>query len=143
MKGIYYRILRENLFCHKRTKKKKKSADQPTHPRSLISTFVVRYSRIFKTLVSSAEQTGLSLTWSQTTKTGFLVTKLISHDIFARQVRKAVLKNLSVGEKYERAVFANFYFKSLSLRKLLKMIDITSFFFFLTILSTRFFFWHC
>ena len=57
------------------------------HPRSLISGFIVRcldsimpplviaeISRLY--LVSVAEQAGLSLTWSQTPKTGFLVTGL-------------------------------------------------------------------
>ena len=57
------------------------------HPRSLISAFVVRrldsiipllaksnISRI--QLASVAEQTDLNLTWSQTPKTGFLVTRL-------------------------------------------------------------------
>ena len=64
-----------------------KGADQPALPRSLISTFVVRcldsiisllaiaeISRPY--LVSVAESAGLSLTWSQTPKTGFLVTWL-------------------------------------------------------------------
>ena len=64
-----------------------KNADQPAHPRSLISAFVVRcldsvipllaiydISRLY--LVSVAEQVGLSLTWSETPKTGFLVTWL-------------------------------------------------------------------
>ena len=68
----------ENLFM----------ADQPAHPRSLISTFVVRcidsiiplvsISTILSFyLVSVAAQAGLSLTWSETPKTGFLVTWLI------------------------------------------------------------------
>ena len=61
-----------------------KGADQPAHPRSLISAFVVRYldrvipllaiyeiSRLW--LISVSEQAGLSLIWSQTPKTGFLV----------------------------------------------------------------------
>ena len=65
-----------------------KGVDQPAHPRSLISTFVVRYldsiipilakskiSRLW--LVSVAEQAGLGLTWLETPKTGFLVTRLI------------------------------------------------------------------
>ena len=65
-----------------------KGADQPAHPRSLISTFVVHYldsiipilakskfSRLY--LVSVAEQAGLSHIWSQTPKTGFLVKRLI------------------------------------------------------------------
>ena len=66
-----------------------KGADQPVHPRSLISTFVDRcldsiipllaiaeISRPYP--VSVAEQAGLSLNWSQTPKTGFLVTLLVS-----------------------------------------------------------------
>ena len=65
-----------------------KGADQPAHPRSLISAFVVRFldsviplvsiSKISRhKLASSAEQAGLSLTWSQPPKTDFLVTRLI------------------------------------------------------------------
>ena len=63
-----------------------KGADQPAHPHSLISTFVVRcvdsiipilakskISRLW--LVSVAEQAGLSLTWSQTPEDRF------SHDV--------------------------------------------------------------
>ena len=66
-----------------------KGADQPAHPRRLISTFVVRcldsviplvfiseFSSLY--LDSVAAQAGLSLTWSQTLKTGFLVTRLKS-----------------------------------------------------------------
>ena len=64
-----------------------KGADQPAHPRSLISTFVVHIldsiiplvsiSKISRLqLASVAEQAGLSLTWSETPKTGFLVTCL-------------------------------------------------------------------
>ena len=62
-----------------------KGADQPAHPRSLISTFVVRFldsiisiltisivSRI--QLASVAEQASLSLTWSETPEDTF------SHD---------------------------------------------------------------
>ena len=67
-----------------------KGADQPAHPRSLISAFVVcclnsimsilaidKISRLW--LVFVAEQAGLSLTWSQTPRTGFLMTRLIKH----------------------------------------------------------------
>ena len=65
-----------------------KGVDQPAHPRSLISAFVVRcldsiipllaIAEISSLLlVSVAEQAGLSLTWSQSPKTGFLVTRLI------------------------------------------------------------------
>ena len=61
-----------------------KGTDQPAHPRSLISAFIVRYQDsilpLFAVaeisspwLVSSAEQAGLSLNWSQTPKTGFLM----------------------------------------------------------------------
>ena len=60
-----------------------KGADQPAHPCSLISTFVVRcldsmkcilaLSKVSR-LVPIAEQAGLSLTWSQTPKAGFHVT---------------------------------------------------------------------
>ena len=64
-----------------------KGTDQPEHPRSLISAFVVRcldstMSLVSVTKISSlmlasvAEQVGLSLTWSETPKTGFLVTRL-------------------------------------------------------------------
>ena len=64
-----------------------KGADQPAHPRSLISTFIVRcldniisLVSISKTAkrykVSVGEQAGLSITWSHTPKTGFLVTML-------------------------------------------------------------------
>ena len=64
-----------------------KGTDQPAHPCSLISTFVVRCldsiipilgksqsSRL--QLASVAEQAGLCLTWSQIPKTGFFVTWL-------------------------------------------------------------------
>ena len=57
-----------------------KGADQPTHPRSLISAFVVRCLDSIVSLVSVtkisnlmlasvAEQAGLSLTWSETPDT--------------------------------------------------------------------------
>ena len=65
-----------------------KGADQPAHPRSLISAFVFRcldgiiplasiseISSLY--LASVAAQAGLCLLWSQTPKTGFLVTRLI------------------------------------------------------------------
>ena len=62
-----------------------KGADQPAHPRSLISAFIVRcldsvMSLVSVTkisslmLVSVAEQAGLSLTWSETPEDTF------SHD---------------------------------------------------------------
>ena len=65
-----------------------KGADQPAHPRSLISAFVARCLNSMISLVfiseivsvnlsSVAVQAGLSLPWSQTLKTGFLVTRLV------------------------------------------------------------------
>ena len=64
-----------------------KGADQTAHPCSLIITFVIRYLGSIPTLakskisrlwlVSVAEQAGLSLTWSETSNTGFLMTRLI------------------------------------------------------------------
>ena len=62
-----------------------KGADQPAHPRSLISAFVVRFLDRVMSLVSVtkipslmlasvAEQADLSLTWSETPKDSF------SHD---------------------------------------------------------------
>ena len=65
-----------------------KGADEPAHPRSLISAFVIHLSRniisrlatseisIFK-LVSVAEETGLKLALTETRKTGFLATRPI------------------------------------------------------------------
>ena len=75
---------RENLFMPYANNK---GADQPAHPCSLISTFVVRcldsiillvsISEIWSLyLASVAAQTGLCLPWSETPKTGFLVTRL-------------------------------------------------------------------
>ena len=65
-----------------------KGVIQPTHPRSLISAFVIRCLDSIIPLVSISEnsnlypasvatQAGLTLPWSQTPKTGFLVTRLI------------------------------------------------------------------
>ena len=62
-----------------------KGADQPVHPRSLISAFVVHCLDNILSLLSISElsslyiasvaaQAGLGLTWSKTPKTGFLVT---------------------------------------------------------------------
>ena len=68
--------------CHRRFANNTR-ADQPAHPHSLISTFVIRLfesiiSRLASSeisifwLVSVAEETGLSLALSETPKTGFL-----------------------------------------------------------------------
>ena len=70
-----------------------KGADQPAHPRSLISTFVVRnlesmicilalpkVSRFY--LASVAEQAGLNVTWSKIPEDTF------SHDVAQILLRK-------------------------------------------------------
>ena len=66
-----------------------KGADQPAHPCSLISTFVVpcldsiiplvsisKILSLYMYPASVAVQAGFSLPWSQITKTGFLMTRL-------------------------------------------------------------------
>ena len=64
-------------------------ADQPAHPHSLISAFVIRFLESFILrhatgeiwifyIVSVAEETGLKLNLMKTPKTGFLVTRPIS-----------------------------------------------------------------
>ena len=83
--GFIWATSWENLFLPYANNK---GTDQPAHPCSLISAFVIRclasiiplvsISEILSLcLVSVAEQASLSLTWSQTPKTGFLVTWLI------------------------------------------------------------------
>ena len=85
----------------------KKGADQPVHPHSLIIAFVVHcldsiiphvsisdISCLF--LASVAEQVGLSVTWSQTLKTDFLVMRLI----FMRLIHQNNTKNNS-SEQYK------------------------------------------
>ena len=63
-------------------------ADQPAHPRSLISAFVIHLlesiiSKLAKNeisillLVAVAEETGLSFVLSETPKTGFVATRPI------------------------------------------------------------------
>ena len=54
-------------------------ADQPAHPRSLISAFIIRVleSTISKLATTVAEQTGFSLALSETPKTGFVATRPI------------------------------------------------------------------
>ena len=65
-----------------------KSADQPAHPRSLISAFVIRFSKSITSklatseisaflLVSIAEETVSGLALSETPKTGFLASRPI------------------------------------------------------------------
>ena len=85
MERIYMNhIMRKPVSCHKRTTKAHISLHMCA---SLISAFVVRCldsitspvvtSKISRILLACfPEQTDLSLTWSQTPKTGFLVTWL-------------------------------------------------------------------
>ena len=74
-----------------------KGADQPAHPRSLISAFVVRcldsvVPTLAKPKISSlylasvAAQASLRLAWSQTPKTSFLVTWLTCISLLSRNV---------------------------------------------------------
>ena len=69
-----------------------KGADQPAHPRSLISAFVIRCLDSIMPLVSISEisslylayvaaQAGWRLPWSQTPKTGFLVTMVVCFQV--------------------------------------------------------------
>ena len=78
-----------------------KDADQPAHPRSLISTFVVRcldsmicilaVSKVGVFLLASvAEQAGLNLTWSK-----------ISEDTFSRDVAQIVIHEQTFKQKME------------------------------------------
>ena len=88
-----------------------KGADQPAHPRSLISTFVIRcldsiislvsISKISSlSLASEAEQASLSLTWSQTPKTCFLVMRLIVSQSFLINVLKLASDFVNDAVKY-------------------------------------------
>ena len=69
------------------------SADQPEHPRSLISAFVIRFLEIticklatgeisIFYLVNVAEETGLKLTLSEIPKTGFVVSRPVLLCVF-------------------------------------------------------------
>ena len=70
-----------------------KGADQPVHPRRLINSFVIRFlestiSRLatwefqFSSIkVSVAEETGLSLLFSETLKTGFVAFRPIKYQV--------------------------------------------------------------
>ena len=82
--GTVWAMSWENLFMPYTNNN---GADQPAHPSSLISAFVVRCLDIVTPKLSKsklsrpyqfsvAEEAGLSLNWSETPKTGFLVTWL-------------------------------------------------------------------
>ena len=86
MSGVEYGPLREKT-CH-RGFGNNTGADQPAHPHSLISVFVIRFleSIICKLatgeistfqLVSVAEETDLKIALSETPKTGFVATRPI------------------------------------------------------------------
>ena len=49
-------------------------ADQPAHPHSLISVFVIRFLESIICKLAEGEMTGLKLALSDTPKTGFLAT---------------------------------------------------------------------
>ena len=78
-----------------------KSADQPAHPCSLISAFVVRcldriYPLVSISEISShylapvSEQAGLSLPWSKTLMTDFLVTKPFNYTYTTERLTQQV-----------------------------------------------------
>ena len=80
-----------------------KGENQPAHPRSLISAFVVHcldsiihlvsiseISSLY--LASVAEQAGLSLSWSQTPKSGFLVSRLKQLSVILQTKAKLISK---------------------------------------------------
>ena len=86
------------------------SADQPAHPCSLITTFVVHCldSRIplvsiseisSLSLMSVAAHVGFCLTWSQTPKTGFLVTRLIYCTNVVKKDGKYLMKHSETGKQ--------------------------------------------
>ena len=94
-----------------------KGADQPAHPRSLISAFVVRCLDSIIPLVSISEisslylasvaaQAGLSLTWSQTPSTGFLVTRpILGRNTLVSRIQK-YKKRCKLNEpRHEKPVF--------------------------------------
>ena len=82
-----------------------RGTDQPVHPHSLISAFVVHcldsiISLVFISeisglyLASLAAQAGLCLTWTQTPKTDFLITRLSYESEKSKiMVRMAVIKD--------------------------------------------------
>ena len=82
---IIWASMRENLFSGFANNK---DADQPAHPHSLISAFVIRFLEsiisklatseiLFFLLVSVAEETGLNINLSETQRTGFVVSRPI------------------------------------------------------------------
>ena len=90
--GVIFQV--SCLYGHRREKTRlrglanNKGADQPAHPRSLISAFVIcllesiilklaTHEISFFYLVSVAEETGLSLAFSESPKTGFVTSRPI------------------------------------------------------------------
>ena len=97
-----------------------KSTDQPTQPRSLISAFVVccldsiiplvsisQISSLY--LASVAAQAGLSLPWSQTPKTGFLVMRLILLELI--QIVDGVVQSIKLITEQASLRVAEYAFK--------------------------------
>ena len=78
-------------------------ADQPAHPRSLIRAFVVHrcldsiIAILSKTEISRLKWAGLRVTWSDTPKADFLMTRLIFKSIKSRH--DWISKNVSVKHK--------------------------------------------
>ena len=100
-----------------------KGADQPAHPRSLISAFVVRCLDSVMSLVSVtkiaslmlasvAEQTSLSLTWSETPEDMFIhdeAHKNVHHFRNGRRQLGKNLLNLKLHcDTYDQALTSNF-----------------------------------
>ena len=79
----------KTCLCHMRIKR----VDQPAHPRSLISVFVVRCLDSIISLVSISKISSLYLATvaAQTPKTGFLVTRLILSTLFLKFMYKLII----------------------------------------------------
>ena len=105
-----------------------KGADEPAHPRRLISVFVVRYldtcsiihfvsiSKISSLwLVSVAEQSGLRLPWSQTPKKGFPVTRLKWS--FCQSALLHILGLICLSHTKHIRLWLSYLFKQLSIRQ--------------------------
>ena len=95
-----------------------KGADQPAHPRSLISTFIVRCLDSIIPLISISEisslylasvagQAGLSLTWLQTPKTGFLMRRLILYTQSLVSIILPTITGTVMIPSFQRKVWAN------------------------------------
>ena len=106
--------MRKRVLCHMRTTNK--GADQPAHPRSLLSTFVVRcldsmicilaISKVSRfELASVAEQAGLNVTWLK-----------IPEDTFSRDVAHIESGSFRPLSRSPLSRFAHFPFRPESFR---------------------------